>query len=100
MSLTADRDMADCTFVLEYLVVGVHASGYGQLDGGRSFSFHVEQDSLVVEVYRAEMLGPVPQAEDVVAVARRGVRDIDVTDERSLAAAVRDAVSAAVPVSR
>ncbi|MFN8225220.1 MAG: hypothetical protein U0R18_00660 [Mycobacterium sp.] len=100
MSLTADRGVADCEFILEDLIAGIHASGYGQLDGGRSFSFHVEQDTLVTEIYRPRLTGPVPHAEDVVAVARRSVRDIDVSDERSLAAAVRDAVDSAVPVSR
>ncbi len=100
MSLTADRDVVGCEFVLEDLIAGRHASGYGQLDGGRTFSFHVEQDTLVAEIYRPRLAGPVPQAEDVVAVARRGVRHIDLSDERSLAAAVRDAVSAAVPVPR
>jgi hypothetical protein len=42
----------------------------------------------------------VPQADDVVAVATRRLTDIDVTDERSLVAAVRDAVANAQPVSR
>jgi hypothetical protein len=36
----------------------------------------------------------------VVARAARGLVDIDLTDERSLTAAVRDAVAHAVPVSR
>ena len=54
----------------------------------------------MIEVYRPRLAGPVPQAEDVVAVARRSVLGIDLTDERSLAAAVRDGVSAAVPVPR
>ena len=56
--------------------------------------------ALLVEVYRPRLSGPVPQAEDVVAVATRKLKDIDVTDERSLAAAVRDAVAAAQPVPR
>jgi hypothetical protein len=34
----------------------------------------------------------------VVATATRGLSDLDVDDARSLAAAVRDAVAAAVPV--
>ena len=55
---------------------------------------------LVVEVYRPRLTGPVPQAEDVVAVATRKLIDIDLTDERSLSAAVRDAVAAAQPVPR
>jgi hypothetical protein len=43
---------------------------------------------------------PVPHAEDVVAVASHSVADVDVNDERSLAAAVRDAVADAQPVPR
>jgi hypothetical protein len=67
---------------------------------GRSFSFHVEKLMLVIEVYRPRISGPVPQAEDVVAVASRTLTDIDLTDERSVSAAVRDAVAAAEPVTR
>lgn len=37
---------------------------------------------------------------NVVAKAVRGLVDLDVTDERSLTAAVRDSVAAAVPVAR
>ena len=44
-------------------------------------------------MYRPRLSGPVPQREDVVATARRSVVDVDITDERSLAAAVRDAVA-------
>ena len=87
-------------FAIEDISTGVHASGFGQVGDGRSFSFHVERHALVVEVYRPRLSGPVPQAEDVVAVATRKLTDIDVTDERSLAAAVRDAVAAAQPVPR
>jgi hypothetical protein len=67
---------------------------------GRSFAFHIQRNQLVVEVYRPRLAGPVPQPEDVVAVATRGLTDIDVTDERSLVAAVRDAVANAEAVSR
>jgi hypothetical protein len=42
----------------------------------------------------------VPQAEDVVATSTRSLANIDVDDERSLAAAVRDAVADAHPVPR
>lgn len=87
---------AGCEFVIEDMSTGVFASGFGQVGDGRSFSFHTERQQLVVEVYRPRLAGPVPQAEDVVATASRGLVDIDVTDERSLAAAVRDAVAAAV----
>lgn len=87
-------------FVFEDITPGIHASGFGQVGDGRTFSFRVERNELVVEVYRPRLTGPVPQAEDVVATASRGLVDIDVTDERSIAAAVRDSVSAAQPVSR
>lgn len=95
MTLAADRD-----FVIEDISTGVYASGFGQVGDGRSFSFRVERSLLFVEVYRPRLAGPVPQAEDVVAAASRSLVDIDLNDERSLAAAVRDAVAAAQPVSR
>ena len=99
MTVTADRHIADKEFAVEEMSAGIFASGYGQVGDGRSFSFHIEHRSLVVEIYRPRLSGPVPQAEDVVARAVRGLVDIDLTDERSLAAAVRDSVARAVPVS-
>jgi len=96
MTLAADRQ----EFAIEDITTGVHASGFGQVGDGRSFSFHIEKQMLLVEVYRPRVTGPVPQAEDVVAVASRKLTDIDLTDERSVAAAVRDAVAAAQPVTR
>jgi len=100
MTLAADRDLGNQEFAIEDITTGVHASGFGQVGDGRSFSFHIEKQMLVVEVYRPRVTGPVPQAEDVVAVASRKLTDIDLTDERSVAAAVRDAVAAAQPVTR
>jgi hypothetical protein len=100
MTLAADRDLGNQEFAIEDITTGVHASGFGQVGDGRSFSFHIENKALVVEVYRPRVAGPVPQAEDVVAVASRKLTDIDVTDERSVSAAVRDAVAAAHPVTR
>ncbi|HTH92775.1 hypothetical protein [Mycobacterium sp.] len=100
MTLAADRDLGNQEFAVEDITSGVHASGFGQVGDGRSFSFHIEKQMLVVEVYRPRLTGPVPQAEDVVAVASRKLTDIDLTDERSVAAAVRDAVAAAQPVTR
>jgi len=100
MTLAADRDLVNQEFAIEDITTGVHASGFGQVGDGRSFSFHIEKQMLVVEVYRPRLSGPVPQAEDVVAVASRKLTDIDLTDERSVAAAVRDAVAAAQPVTR
>jgi len=100
MTLAADRDLNSQGFAIEDISTGVHANGFGQVGDGRSFSFHIERQMLVVEVYRPRICGPVPQAEDVVAVATRKLTDIDLTDERSVAAAVRDAVAAAHPVTR
>jgi hypothetical protein len=100
MTVAADRHLADKEFAVEDMIAGVFASGYGQVGDGRSFSFHIEHRSLVVEIYRPRLTGPVPQAEDVVARAVRSLVEIDLTDERSLTAAVRDSVAHAVPVSR
>lgn len=100
MTVMADRHTAGNEFAVEDISTGIFANGYGQVGDGRSFSFHIERRSLVVEVYRPRLSGPVPQAEDVVAKAVRGLVDLDLTDERSLTAAVRDSVAAAVPVPR
>jgi hypothetical protein len=54
----------------------------------------------MVEIYRPRLAGPVPQADEVVAVASHSVANVDVSDERSLAAAVRDAVADAQQVPR
>nr|WP_197380439.1 hypothetical protein [Mycolicibacterium mengxianglii] len=90
----------DRGFFFEDITPGIHASGFGEVGDGRSFSFRVERQVMIIEVYRPRLSGPVPVAEDVVATASRGLVDIDVTDARSIAAAVRDAVFAAKPVSR
>ena len=100
MTVTVDRHVADTEFAVEDMIVGIFASGYGQVGDGRLFSFHIEHRSLVVEVYRPRLSGPVPQADEVVARAVRSLVDIDLTDERSLTAAVRDSVARAVPVTR
>jgi len=100
MTLAADRDLDNQEFAIEDITTGLHASGFGQVGDGRSFSFHIEKQVLVVEVYRPRITGPVPQAEDVVAAANRRLTDVDLFDERSVCAAVRDAVAAAQPVTR
>ena len=100
MTVIVDRHITGNEFAVEDISTGIFASGYGQVGDGRSFSFHIEHRSLVVEVYRPRLSGPVPQAEDVVAKAVRSLVDLDLTDERSLTAAVRDAVARAVPVAR
>jgi hypothetical protein len=100
MTLAADPELGNHEFAIEDIITGVHASGFGQVGDGRSFSFHIEHQMLVVEIYRPRLNGPVPHEEDVVATASRKLTDIDVTDERSVSAAVRDAVAAAQPVPR
>ena len=100
MTLAADRELGGQEFAIEDISTGMHASGFGQVGDGRSFSFHVERQSLLIEVYHPRLSGPVPQQEDVVAVATRKLTDIDLSDERSIAAVVRDAVAAAQPVPR
>jgi hypothetical protein len=91
---------ADQEFAIEDMSTGVFASGFGQVGDGRSFSFQIRDAQLLVEVYRPRLLGPVPQEDDVVATSSRTLVDIDVTDERSLGAAVQDSVALAEPVGR
>jgi hypothetical protein len=100
MTLVTDSGVAGQGFSVEDVTTGVHASGFGQVGDGRSFSFYVERQELVVEIYRPRLRGPVPQAEDIVATATRKFTDIDITDERSVIATVRDAIAEAQPVSR
>jgi hypothetical protein len=108
MTVIADRHAADRGlllglaqgFAVEDMSTGIFASGYGQAGDGRSFSFHIEHLSLIVEVYRPRLAGPVPQADEVVARAARSLVEIDLGDERSLTAAIRDMVARAVPVTR
>jgi hypothetical protein len=100
MSVAHDRQFPDPEFAIEEMYLGVFsakvlASGFGQVGDGRSFAFRIEGQWLLVEIYRARLSGPVPQPEDVVETLRCNVVDVDVTDERSLAAAVRDAVALA-----
>ncbi|MFZ2172454.1 MAG: hypothetical protein WAW17_00180 [Rhodococcus sp. (in: high G+C Gram-positive bacteria)] len=81
------------TFTVEDISVGAHAHGFGMTAAGNSYAFRVRKSTLYVEVYRADVTSDVPSPEDVVASARRSVRDIDLTDERSIIALVRDAVA-------
>lgn len=95
-----DEDVTGEDFEIEDISTGMHASGFGSVGDGRTFSFRVDKQNLVVEVYRPRVRGPVPQHEDVVAVSTRDLAHVDVLDERSLAAVVRDAVADAQPVPR
>jgi hypothetical protein len=100
MTLAVTPESDGREFAVEDLSTGMFASGFGHLGDGRSFSFHVHRGQLVVEVYHARLAGPVPHAEDVVAAGTRNIGDVDVDDERSLIAALRDAVADARPVPR
>jgi hypothetical protein len=100
MSVAEHGQFSDGEFAIEDMWLGVFsakvlASGFGRVGDGRSFAFCIEGQKLLVEVYRPRLKGPVPQPEDVVATATRNVVDVDITDERSLGAAVRDAVALA-----
>jgi hypothetical protein len=100
MGLADHRQFPDPEFAIEDMWLGVFsakvlASGFGQVGDGRSFAFRIEGQWLLVEIYRPRVSGPVPQPEDIVTTLRCNVVDVDITDERSLAAAVRDAVALA-----
>jgi hypothetical protein len=100
MGVAEDHQFPDGEFAIEDMWTGVFsakvlASGFGKVGDGRSFAFRIEGQWLLVEVYRPRLSGPVPQPEDVVATAQRSVVDVDISDKRSLAAAVRDAVALA-----
>ncbi|AQA26269.1 hypothetical protein BTZ20_2870 [Rhodococcus sp. MTM3W5.2] len=86
-------------FALEDLSVGPYAHGFGTNADGQAFAFRVRRSTLFVEVYRADLESTVPDKSDVVATAERSMITVDLTDERSIAAAVRDAVAAAEPVN-
>lgn len=98
MTAAEGRRNAHPKFAIEDMWVGnfsakVLASGFGQAGDGRSFAFRIEGHWLLIEIYRRRVSGLVPQPEDVVDTVRRDILGVDITDERSLAAAVRDAVA-------
>jgi hypothetical protein len=86
-------------FAVDYVSVGPYANGFGRCAGSRSFAFRVVRRDLIVELYRPGLTSAVPSDEDVVARAQTPITDIDLDDERSLTATVRDLVSDAVPVA-
>ncbi|MBL1076954.1 hypothetical protein JK358_21390 [Nocardia sp. 2] len=86
-------------FTVEDVTVGRYAHGFGSTGDGRSFAFRTVRSTLTLEIYRPDLDGDVPSAEDVVAVAEAPVTDIDLDDERSVIALVRDLVPQASPVA-
>ncbi|MFB7723660.1 MULTISPECIES: hypothetical protein [unclassified Nocardia] len=85
-------------FAVEDITVGRYAHGFGVTGDGRSFAFRTVRSTLTLEIYRPDLDTDVPAAEDVVAVAVARVTDIDLDDERSIIALVRDLIPEAVPV--
>ncbi|WP_245865113.1 hypothetical protein [Rhodococcoides kyotonense] len=86
-------------FAVEQITTGSHANGFGLTDDGRPFAFRVHRSTLYLEIYRANLTSPVPDESDVSAVAEQSVTDVDLTDERSVVGAVRDAVNHASDAS-
>lgn len=80
-------------FTTEYISTGAHAHGFGRTDDGRQYTFRVCGRTLVARIYRYESGYSVPDREDVIAEVRRSVTEIDLSDERSVIAVVRDAVA-------
>lgn len=99
--MTDSENAGDDDLLFEDISTGQHASGFGQLGDGRSFSFRVHRGRFTLEIYRRGLTGPVPQPEDVVAAFDRDLTDLvdlDLDDEASLIDTVRAAAAAATPV--
>ncbi|HEY5857597.1 MAG TPA: hypothetical protein VIW24_27095 [Aldersonia sp.] len=87
------------TFTVEYVSVGPYAHGFGTAADGRAYAFRVLGATMHVEVYREGLDSPVPDQEDIAAIASAKVTDVDVDDERSIVAMVRDMIAEAKPVN-
>ncbi|WP_194818767.1 hypothetical protein [Nocardia sp. XZ_19_385] len=85
-------------FVIDDITVGSFAHGFGTTADGRPYAFRTVGPTLTLEIYRADLDTAVPAPEDVVAVAAVRVTDVDLGDERSVVALVRDMIPDAVPV--
>lgn len=80
-------------FVIDDLSLDPYAHGFGQTPDGRTFTFQVRNHLLHVEVYRPGLSTTVPDTTDVAGAADLSIVGIEVADERSVVAAVRDAVT-------
>ncbi|MGV9818612.1 hypothetical protein [Nocardia xishanensis] len=85
-------------FAIDDITVGPFAHGFGTTADGRPYAFRTVRSILTLEIYRADLDSDVPAPEDVVAVAEVRVTDVDLDDERSVVALVRDMIPDAVPV--
>lgn len=79
-------------FVLDDITVGPYAHGFGTTADGHPFAFRTVRATLTLEIYRHDLGDAVPGPEDVLATAEATVTDIDLDDERSVAAFVRDMI--------
>ncbi|WP_028477845.1 hypothetical protein [Nocardia sp. CNY236] len=79
-------------FAIDDITVGAHAHGFGTTAEGHPFAFRTVRATLTLEIYRRGLDDTVPGPDDVLAVAHATVTDIDLDDERSLAALVHDLV--------
>ncbi len=86
-------------FAVDDVTVGRYAHGFGVTGDGRTFAFRTVRSMLELEIYREDLDTDVPDAADVVAVAQATVADIDLDDERSVVALVRDLIPQATPVA-
>ncbi|MEV0707816.1 MULTISPECIES: hypothetical protein [Nocardia] len=85
-------------FAVDDITVGRYAHGFGTTADGRPYAFRTVRSTLTLEIYRADLTTDVPGPEDVVAVAAVRVTDVDLDDERSVVALVRDMIPDAAPV--
>ncbi|MFF5033576.1 hypothetical protein [Nocardia salmonicida] len=91
-------DRTQAGFGIDDISVGPFAHGFGTTDDGRPFAFRTHRATLTVQIYRADLGDAVPGSDDVVAQAQAQVTDIDLGDERSVSAFVRDLLPDADPV--
>ncbi|MEV0852258.1 hypothetical protein [Nocardia fluminea] len=91
-------DRTAASFGIDDISVGPFAHGFGTTDDGHPFAFRTHRATLTVQIYRADLGDAVPGSDDVVAQARAQVTDIDLGDERSVIAFVRDLLLDADPV--
>lgn len=85
-------------FSVDDITLGPHAHGFGTAEDGRPFSFRVVEGTMTLRVYRDDLDSTVvPSGDDVTATARARVSDVDLSDERSVVAMVRDMLTHVEP---
>ncbi|WP_228000540.1 hypothetical protein [Nocardia australiensis] len=85
-------------FAIDDITVGPFAHGFGTTADGRPYAFRTVRSTVELEIYRCDLDTDVPGPDDVTAVAQARVTDIDLDDERSVIALVRDMIPDAVAV--